>query len=184
MNRTLVIVLVILAAIAAFFVIWYAGNDTDNQLNQQDRNTATQTSTSSNTVRSSVVLEENDPGNAAEVRSATLSQSGFIVIFTTSTTTTDGSVQGVSRLLSPGTYRDMTIQLDSPVVTEETLVAVLFADTNGNGVFDAGEDPYMSNQDLIIISDVDVVGTSLQQEPAILDAQIEFFIENATTTEA
>ena len=184
MNRTPVIILIVLAVVVALFVIWYMGNDADDQLSQQNNNSTTATSTESNTTRSSVVLEENNAGNVAEIRSATLSQSGFIVIFTTSTTTTDGSVQGVSSLLSPGTYSDVMIQLDSPVVTEETLVAVLFADSNGNGVFDMGQDPYLSNRDLIIISDVDVVGTSLQQEPAILDQQIEFFIENATTTEA
>jgi len=183
MNRTLTITLVVLVAIVAIFFLWYTNNKTDEELNQDNRATTTNTSVEQRLTRSAVVLEENEPGEEAEIKSAALSQSGFIVIFTTSTTSTDGSVRGVSNLLSAGTYSDLTIQLERATVAEETLVAVLFAD-DGNGVFDMGQDPYLSNQNLIIVSDVDVVGTSRGDEPEILDQQIELFIENATTTEA
>jgi|GEM_PF-4922237 len=79
--------------------------------------------------------DQNGSGESVSVRSATLPQKGFVVI----NGTPNGSQQvlGASYLLDAGTSDNVRIELDQPVSESQSLTAVLYADSNGNGQFDA-----------------------------------------------
>lgn len=84
------------------------------------------------------------------VDSVTLDDGGFVVIHD-SNISSDGaipSVIGASAYLEPGTTENVTVELERPITSNETLIAMAHRDTNGNEVFDfetsggANDTPY------------------------------------------
>lgn len=123
----------------------------------------------------SVVLSPTETGNAVTVQSATLTKPGFIVIYQVNSNSETKSVAH-SNLLLPGTYNNLTIQLGTPIVYKQTIVAVLHED-NGDGEYTAA-DLYLGNPSQPVVSDVDVVDISMEDEDAVLQKQVERYLEN------
>lgn len=71
------------------------------------------------------------------IAEVTLPEPGFVVIHEDDTSET---VIGESDLLSADTHEDVRIALDDSLGGDQTLIAVVYADTNGNDEFDAGTD--------------------------------------------
>ncbi len=149
----------------------------NDQGNQNNTNTNTNTGTNNTTPANSVVLSPAETGNFARVQSATLLAPGYVVIYRVNSNS-DTSVLGSSELLEAGTYSDLSIQLDSPIVREQTVVAVLHED-DGDGEFEfPGSDTYLGNSNQAVVSDVDVVDVKAEDEDEVLQEQVELFLEN------
>lgn len=116
-----------------------------------------------------VRLAENDTSSVVTVASATLTEPGYVVLYQVNSQDRVSEV-GSSELLSPDTYSNLRVQLRNPVVKEQVLVAVLYAD-NGDGTFnaDAG-DTYLSG-DSAIVFDVDVIDVPAAEESDELRAR-------------
>ena len=124
----------------------------------------------------SVVLEPTETGNFVNVRSATLVDPGFVVVYQVKSNN-DTEVIGSSDLLLPGSYEDITIQLDTVIAFEQTVVAVLHED-DGDGEFSFPEsDFYLGNAGDPIVSDVDVVDVPQDKENEALQEQVELYLE-------
>lgn len=122
-----------------------------------------------------VVLAENETGNFANIAQATLTESGFVVVYKVNSRG-ETTYLGNTDTLEAGTYSDLSVQLDTVVADEETIVAVLHAD-NGDGEFEAGSDAYLGNADMPVVSDVDVIDTAFENESVELQSQVEAYIE-------
>lgn len=76
-------------------------------------------------------------GETVFIKSATLSQKGFVVIYDpTRPGNTSNKIIGVSYLLGAGTTNNIRIQLDQPINQTTSLTAVIHIDSNNNGQFD------------------------------------------------
>lgn len=128
--------------------------------------------------QNSVVLGEVEGGNIITVSQATLTKPGYVVLYRVNSNG-EGAVAANSELLSVGTHSNVQIQLDSPAVERQAIVAVLHED-DGDETFEYPEsDMYLVNADAQVVNDIDVVGVSrTDQESKILEAQIRTFIEN------
>ena len=132
----------------------------------------------------SIVLQDTESGNFVVVDSAQLLKQGYVVIYhANSNSQTD--IVGHSDLLSVGVHKNLRIQLDSPIAKEQNVIAVLHED-NGDKKFEfPGPDLYLGNATSRFVSDVDIVDVAFNKEPAILDSQIEVYLDralNASTT--
>ncbi len=129
----------------------------------------------------SVTLKPTETGNFASVQRATLTKPGFVVVYRVNSNS-ETEVVGSSELLLPGTYGDIAIQLDSVIASNQTVVAVLHED-DGDGEFKLpNTDLYLGNVGQPIVSDVDVVGVSAEKEDAVLQNQVEAYLEKNLTT--
>lgn len=151
-------------------------NNSNGTVGNQN-NTGTETSRPTPTPTNSVALYPAENGNFARVRTTTLTRPGYVVVYQVNSNS-DVKVVGNSALLAAGTHSDLNIQLQSPVVSNQTIVAVLHVD-NGDGEFmDDSSDSYLGNANAAVVSDVEVVGVMEANEDAVLQSQVETFLEN------
>lgn len=180
---------IILILLGAYF---FLGDDTDsmdaetavenNAADEISGNDTVNTSTQTGTTNS-VRLAENETGNFANIASATLDRPGYVVIYKVNSNG-NTTLLGSTDLLAAGSHTDMQVQLDTVVAREETIVAVLFADTDGDGEFsEGGDDGYIGNAGTAIISDVDVVDVPQAEEQASLEAQVDAYLESSLNDE-
>jgi flagellar protein FlaJ len=83
----------------------------------------------SSPVASMTVQNPTIDGGTLTVDSASLSSGGFVVVHADDM---NGEVLGTSAYLAPGTHGDVTIELDNPPSSGDTIVLVAHIDTNGN----------------------------------------------------
>jgi hypothetical protein len=131
-----------------------------------------------------IVLAETETGNFARIDVVRLTEPGFVVIYKVNNNG-ETDIIGNSNFLMPGTYSGVDVQLDVVVAKEETIVAVLHGD-DGDRSFESPEvDQYLDNPGVAIVSDVEVVDTPREDESAVLQSQVEAYLESnleATTT--
>lgn len=186
MNKTITIVIVVLLFLGAVIYFMSSGNDTSEVTPVQNTQTDSSsvidsdggngTGAPSDRTVNSVVLAPTKTGNNVVVESATLNAPGYVVIYRVNSNS-ETEVMGNSDLLLPGTYNNMTIQLDSIIALEQTIVATLHAD-DGDGVFEFPEsDFYLGDSTQTIVSDVDVVDVSSEKEDVLLQEQVELYLE-------
>ena len=82
--------------------------------------------------------DQSSNGEQVRVASATLSDGGFVTIHDSSLQDGDalGSVVGTSNYLQEGSSSGITVMLDSPITSTQTLIAMPHQDTNGNQQYD------------------------------------------------
>lgn len=140
-----------------------------------DTPTAEATSAGTATGSSGPSITFNDQESSGEtvlIESATIPTNGFIVVNGTG----GGAEQiiGSSYLLNAGTADNVRIELDRPLNDTESLTAVLYADSNGNGAFDADADEpvYQGDSDrrIVDIAEVTVQDSSATATSAESDA--------------
>ena len=112
--------------------------------------------------------DQQSSGETILIQSATLPSNGFIVINGTSNGTE--RVLGSSYLLNAGLADNVRIDLNQPINGSASLTAILYADSNGNGAFDADADQpvYQGDSDrrIVDIADVTVQDSSGTQTNA------------------
>ena len=134
----------------------------------------------------SVMLAENEGGNIAKISYVSLDTPGFVVIYRVKSNG-DSTFLGSTDLLQAGTHTDLSVQSQSPLIEEETLVAVLHEDTDGDGRFDEDGDLYLNASDdsnTAIVTDVDVVAVDPTEESETLAEQVDAYIESELRAEA
>jgi hypothetical protein len=111
------------------------------------------------------------------VESVTLSEGGFVVLRNESYEAGDvlGSIVGVSDYLEPGESEDVTVTLDEPLGTNQTLTAVAHLDTNDNQTFDfretyAIEDGVYARENAPVI---DRASVSVPPEPTTANVTVQ-----------
>jgi len=108
--------------------------------------------------------DQTTDGTTVTVDSARLDEGGFVVIHDSSLLEGEviGSVIGASEYLEPGENEDLEVELDEPLETDDTLIAMPHQDTNDNQTYDftdsEGEDdgPYLDDAGEAIIDDAEV----------------------------
>lgn len=124
-----------------------------------------------------IVLAETETGNFVTIAFANLIQPAFIAIYKVNNNG-ETLLIGNTGLLPAGIITNYKIQLESVVVDNQTIAAVLHTD-DGDGKFEFPEsDPYLKNADQIIVSDVDIVEINADREAAALKKQVETYLEN------
>jgi hypothetical protein len=86
-----------------------------------------------------VVMYEQQPGSAVQAALVYLANPGFLVIEEDADGSA-GATLGVSGLLPAGERTDLSIPLARATSDGETLHASLYADTDGNGMYDPAAD--------------------------------------------
>ncbi|RRJ31990.1 DUF7282 domain-containing protein [Halocatena pleomorpha] len=99
------------------------------------------TATSTASVRLTAQHLKTDESQTVTVRSANLSEGGFLAVYNRSFLTQNRSearksYQGVSEYHQPGSHSDINITLDGDYRGEGTVIVVPHLDTNDNGQFD------------------------------------------------
>jgi len=189
MNKTLTTVIVVLVALAVV-VYFMSGEDSVDPVTDgtpesvQEQNTQAsadgtkdteESPTTSTIATNSVQLAAAETGMKAIIDSATMSQPGYIVIYRVNSQN-DTKVIGNSDLLAAGTYADITIQLDSGIAKDQTIVAVLHAD-DGDGEFEfPGSDGYLSDANQSVYSDVDIVDVDAADESVELSENVAAYL--------
>ena len=100
-------------------------------------NSTATTDTTSTNASNGIVVSDQFPGNIVYISSVQLAQPGFVII-TTNNNGTPGTTIGSQYFkagINPGQVNLKTALLDG-----SSYYAVLYADTNGNGTFDATTD--------------------------------------------
>lgn len=111
--------------------------------------------------------DQESSGESVFIQSATLPQSGFVVIYDSSRSGNETEqVIGASYPLSAGTSDNIRIPLDEPMNGSKSLTAVIHTDSNGNDQFDyvssnGQQDPPLTQGDRRI---VDIATVSVQGE--------------------
>jgi hypothetical protein len=186
MTKNIVIIgAVVIVALAGLYYFMTRGADVDDVMNNDQASTTVDANNVSNTngvggrgAENSVVLAENETGNVAKVAEVTLTQPGFVAVYNVNSQG-DTTLLGTSDLLTAGTHTDVTVQLDSVIARNQTLVATLHAD-DGDGKFEFPDsDFYLANGTTAIVSDVDVVDVAAANEDAQLQKQVETQLEAA-----
>ncbi len=133
--------------------------------------------------------DQESSGETVLVDSATLPTNGFIVI--NGTSGGDERVIGSSYLLNGGIADNIRIELNRPLNGSESLTAVLYADSNGNGAFDADADEpvYQGDSDRRVVDIADVTvqdssGTATSGESDATSAATQADAGGAETTAA
>ena len=133
--------------------------------------------------------DQESSGETILVDSATLPTNGFIVI--NGTSGGEERVIGSSYLLNGGVADNIRIELNRPLNGSESLTAVLYADSNGNGAFDADADEpvYQGDSDRRVVDIADVTvqdssGTATSGEGDATSAATQADSGGAETTAA
>jgi hypothetical protein len=81
--------------------------------------------------------DQSTDGTAVVVDSARLDDGGFVTIHDSTLLDGDalGSVVGVSEVLDAGSYENLTVELDDPLVEGDTLIAMPHRDSNDDGSY-------------------------------------------------
>jgi hypothetical protein len=101
--------------------------------------------------------DQTTDGTSVTVDSVRMDEGGFVTMHDDSLLDGDalGSVVGVSEYLGPGSYEDVTVDLDSELTSDQTLIAMPHRDTDGDETYDfvdtSGSDdgPYADNDGAI-----------------------------------
>jgi hypothetical protein len=109
-------------------------------------------------------------GASVTVDSVRMNDGGFVTMHDDSLLNGDplGSVVGVSEYLAPGSYEDVTVDLDEQLTETGTLIAMPHRDTNGNETYefvdtDGGEDgPYTDAEGAITDAGEVTVGEEIE----------------------
>lgn len=81
--------------------------------------------------------DQQSSGQTVLIQSVTVPQPGFVVIYdSTRSANETNQIIGSFHLLGTGTFRNITVPLDTPINQSKSLTAVVHADTNDNGQFD------------------------------------------------
>ncbi|MFC7057389.1 cupredoxin domain-containing protein [Halovenus salina] len=116
--------------------------------------------------------DQSSTGTSVVVDAVELTDGGFVTIHNSNLLDGDavGSVIGVSEYLGSGSYENVTVELDTPLVEGETLVAMPHRDTDGDEEYtfvesEGGADgPYVVEGDAVIDdADVQVDGAAAVQ---------------------
>lgn len=187
MNKTIV---TIIAIVLVGGLIWYVTTmKSDTNTPNTNVSTTTQNGTTGQNppnaiMRNSIVLRETVSGNFVVVESAELTKSGYVVIYrANSNSKTD--IIGHSDLLGIGAHNNLRVQLATPIAKEQNIIAVLHEDDGDKKFEFPGPDLYLGNTGARFVSDVDIVDVPFDKEPAVLNSQIELFLDralNASTT--
>jgi hypothetical protein len=111
-----------------------------------------------------VVVTEQLPGNTVTASQVHLASPGFLVIHE-DTNGAPGAILGSSALLSASDSSQIKITLSRSVKDQEKLHAMLHNDTNGNGTFDASDQPVQSRLGGPIEGSFDVSSTASDAAP-------------------
>lgn len=200
MNKTVLIVALILVAVGGLLLFTFSMNTAKTVPNtanddtastsqevanynaivnaQNQQNTANQNPPTTAPLPNRVVLAEAVAGNFATAANVALTKPGYVVIYKINSNG-DSSVLGHSDLLTAGTHSDVKIQLDNPVAFKESVVAVLHED-DGDEKFEYPDaDMYLVNAGDLLVSDIDVVDVkSADAESKVLEAQTETYLKN------
>lgn len=155
----------------------YTGTPVSGQPTTTSNTPVSTTPTTVTTAQNSVDLAENETGNFADISQATLTKSGYVVLYKTNSNG-ESAIIGHSDLLTAGTHSNLRIQI-TPIAYKQAIVAVLHQD-DGDGKFEfPGADKYLVNSDATIVSDIDVVDvTGDAKEDAVLKSQVNTYLEN------
>lgn len=193
-NKVILIVIGLIVIVGiGFFILKSSDKEVvvDNQTNtevQPQQNGTTSTNNTNNAVTTpessvttnTILLDEHRDGNIAKVLSVNATQPGYIAIYRVNSLGTVLLI-GSSDLLTAGLHENVNVQLNTPLVSGETIVAVLHTD-NGDKKFQAdGKDPYMTVNGKII-TDVDVVAVSKDKEDAKLEQSVQTYLSNNKAT--
>lgn len=192
MNNKGIIIGIVLLLILGGVIYFATSNEDDGIKGNSAQDTETQDKTNAGTSLegsdndsnigstnsiNSVFLYPVETGKKVTVKSATFTKPGYIVVYSVNSNS-ETKVIGNSELILPGTINDLDISLDVIVALKQTVVAVLHED-DGDGKFEyPGSDLYLGNPNQPIVSDVDVVDVSAEDEDAVLQKQVEVFLEN------
>lgn len=148
-----------------------------------------------------VIADQNLTGSSVVVESATVPDSGFVVIHNMSMMegeSVEKSVVGVSEKLDAQQSEDIEVTLADDIDESQTLVAVVYRDSNDDGEFEFGEsgevidEPYRDDEGSAVADDAfvtvpgdeDTVSASDETTTATTGAQdTSVFTETATPTE-
>lgn len=149
-------------------------NEFNAQQNAQNQNEQTTVTTPSNRV----VLAETVTGNFVTVTQASLTKSGYVVLYRVNSNG-DSSVIGHSNLLDAGAHANLNIQLDDPIGKQQAVVAVLHED-DGDEKFEYPDaDGYLVSSGNMLANDIDVVDVKAgEAESKVLEAKIATYLEN------
>lgn len=119
------------------------------------------TATSTASIQLTAQQFESDDSQTVTVKSANLSEGGFLVVYNQSFLTQNRSeaqesYQGVSEYRQPGSHSDVEIPLDGDYEGEGTVIVVPYIDTNDNEEYDSHnasiDGPYRGADDGAIIA--------------------------------
>ena len=111
------------------------------------------------TVSAGVAIgDQESAGNTVNVHYADLSEGGFIAIHDNSLTAGAvlGSVRGTSSYLEAGLHEEVSVSLDSPLRTTQTVLAMPHLDTNDNEQYDfvtsegMADGPYTADGNIVL----------------------------------
>lgn len=187
MNNKIVVAAVV-ALVALVGIMYFVSSDNEFEAMESQDETAdtnentngvegnTDSDTGAVTAKNDVTLAPAETGKKVVVSSATLTKPGYVVIYRVNSNN-DTSVLGNSALLSAGTYSNLSIELDSIIAREQTIVAVLHED-DGDGEFEfPGSDGYLGSSERPVVTDVDVVDIAAENEDVQLRENVELFLE-------
>ena len=113
-------------------------------------------------------------GTTVTVDSVNLSEGGYVVIHDSTLLEGDafGSILGASSYLEPGQHSNVTVSLDRPLDSDQTLIAMAHKDTNENLVLEFNvtqgmeDGPYLANDEPVTDSaQMTVVQPTTPEEP-------------------
>lgn len=157
--------------------------DSNGETSEAETATSTKASSSESTT-AYVALQENESGDVINISSATLTEPGFIAVYRVDDNG-DTTLIGNSEHLMVGSYSEMQIQLDSAVTSDETVAAVLHADSDDDRSFGYPEsDGYMGNNSVPTISDIDIIDVEPTNESETRKAQVEAYLESGMSDES
>lgn len=200
MNKTAVIGIVILIALGAIWYVVSHDSQTESDMNVQNeeqnrndmgeegagdvagRNDGTSNTSGKIVPVNKVVLAPTETGNFVTVETVTLTKPGFVVLYRVNSNS-ETDVIGSTGLLNAGTQNNIEVQLDTVIARGQTIVAVLHED-DGDGKFeDTATDGYLGNENMPVVSDVDVVDIKTEDEDTKLQASVEQYLEKNAETD-
>ncbi|RJQ33764.1 hypothetical protein C4568_03885 [Candidatus Parcubacteria bacterium] len=140
MNTKLIVglVAVLLVALGGYYLVTDNTSAPTENMPPESMNEPT-TSAGMRAEENMIVVNEQKPGAAVTASAVVLADTGFVVIHE-DTNGAAGAILGASALLQAGESMQVPVSLSRATVNGEKLHAMLHADTDGNGTFDAAID--------------------------------------------
>lgn len=129
---------------------------------------------------SALVLLETESGSIVTVATARLAKPGYIVIYRTNSQEKTELI-GYSKLLDPGYYTSVPIQVSSAVVKRQVVTAVIHED-DGDGTFEFPASDFYLKNGTRLVYDEDVVDVPIVEEAGLINGTVEAHLEDAKNT--
>jgi len=152
MKKIVIVIIIVVAFLAAgyYYVVQYGNSSPSPSSTADSQSAGSQSYSLDSTTTSPESLDEINqpnpfggnglyPNGGVVIGQISLPQAGFVVIQQDSSNT-PGSVIGSSGLLSPGANSQVRVGVNAALSPQSSYFISVYADTNGNGVFDPGTD--------------------------------------------